>query len=81
MGISDYHEPNLWNSCLCCRDMFECVNLMLNKLLMMKLQVHDVWKWVVCKLCSIGELCMVVDELWYVSWSIDVVVVKWCYGC
>ena len=62
--IRDYCELICWNSCSNFSDMF---------LLMMKLYVHNMWKWVYC------ELCYVVVDLWRNSCLIDVVVVmKYC---
>ena len=60
--------------------MFGYVNLLIIVLLMKKLHVHDIYKWVLCELCSIDELCYVVVDLWWDSCLIDVVVVmRYCF--
>jgi len=43
---------------------------------MMNLHVHNIYKWVVCELCSIDELWHVVVDLWWNSWLWVVVVVN-----
>ena len=51
--ISDYFELGCWNSCSFYDDMFEYMNLMIIEWLLMKLHVHDMYKWVYCELCLI----------------------------
>ena len=73
--ISGYCELNRWNSCSYCSDMFEYVNLLIIEFLMMKLHVHDMYKWVYCELCSNGWIVL---GCW---WFVTEYMFNWCFCC
>ena len=63
---------NWWNSCLCFDVMFGYVNLMIIKLLMMKLHAQVISMCILCVLLKIGGV-------WYCSWWIvDEFTFNWC---
>ena len=74
-GISDYCEFNWWNSCLGFDVMFGYVNLMIIKLLMMKLHAQVIYMCILCVLLKI-------DEVWCSCWWIvDEFISNWCCCC
>ena len=73
--ISYYCEINCWNSCSSFSDMFEDMKLFIIDLLMMKMYVHNMWKWVYCELCS---------NCWIVlccCWFVVGFMFHWCCCC
>jgi len=75
LWISDYCELICWNSCSSFNDMFEDMKLLIIELLMMKLHVHNMWKWVYCELCS---------NCWIVlccCWFVVGFMFNWCCCC
>ena len=87
--ISDYCEFICWNSCSTFSDMFEDMKLFIIQLLMMKLHVHNMWKWVCCELCSncwiVLCCCWFVVEFmfnwcccwWFITW-VFIIMGLWC---
>ena len=73
--ISDYCELNCWYSCSCFSDKFEYVNLLIIELLMMKLHVHDMYKWVYCELYSNGWIVL------GCCWFVTEYMFNWCCCC
>jgi len=86
-GISDYCEFVCWNSCSCFSDMLGYANLLIIELLMMKLHVHDIYKWVLCEFCSnwwiVILCCWIVVEFmpkWSCCWIRYVVAAELYHG-
>jgi len=48
--ISDYCELNRLKLCSCYSDIFGYMNLLIIELLLIKLHVHGMYKWVCCEL-------------------------------
>ena len=73
--ISDYCEFSCWNSCSSVSDMCEDMKLFIIVVLMMKLHVHNMRKWVYCEFYS---------NCWVVlccCWFVVEFMFDWCCCC